>query len=356
MSDAADRTEKPTPKKLREAREKGQIARSRDLSIAAASLAAVMAAAWFGRYVIVELTNRLAHELAHFGDAPLDDIGGGDLRAMILNNGLLLVMLVGPIAVATMVAGIGITGLQGGWSFSPGALTLNWGRLSPVNGAKRFFGGQAVIDTVKTLITAAALAYISWNTVTALLDDSLRFPWLSPVGAAALGWDHIERLLWQGAWALLLLACADYGLQYYRLMQQLKMSKQDIRDEAKQSEGSAEVKGKVRAIQRQMARQRMMADVPGATVVITNPTHFAVALEYRRDTMVAPKVVAKGRDHVALRIREIARQHGIPIVENKPLAQTLFKTADVGETIPAPLFAAVAEVLAYLVRIRQLVL
>ena len=356
MADAADRTEKPTPKRLGDAREKGQIARSRDLGTAAATLASVMAAAWSGKFLMARIAERLAHDLTHFGDAPLTDIGGGDVRALVISNGLLLVMVVAPIALSTMVAGVAINGLQGGWSFAPGALQLNWGRLSPVSGAKKFLNGESAVDLLKTLVTAAALTYVSWNAVTGLLDDSMRFPWLSPVGAAALGWDHIRSLLWQGAWVLLVLACVDYGLQYYRLMQQLKMSKQEIRDESKQSEGSAEVKGRVRAIQRQMARRRMMGDVPKATVVITNPTHYAVALEYRRDTMVAPKVIAKGRDHVALRIRELARQHGIPIVENKPLAQGLFKTAEVGETIPGPLFAAVAEVLAYLVRIKQLVL
>jgi flagellar biosynthetic protein FlhB len=134
------------------------------------------------------------------------------------------------------------------------------------------------------------------------------------------------------------------------------MTKQEIKDEAKESEGSGEVKGKIRRIQREMSRRRMMKDVETATVVITNPTHFAVALRYDRATMTAPQVVAKGQDHLALKIREKARQHGITIVENKPLAQTLFKTAEVGETIPAPLFNAVAEVLAYLVRIKQLML
>ena len=353
---ADDRTEKPTPKKLRDAREKGQIARSRDLALAAASIAATMAAAWFGQRLVTGVMGQLAHDLAHFGDAPLQDIGSGDLRALVISNGMLMAMLVGPIALATMVAGVAMHGFQGGWSFAPGALRLNWSRLNPATGAGRFVNLQSGVDLVKTLLTAAALTYISWNTITALLDESLRFPWLSPVGSAMLGWTYIERLLWQSAWALAILACADYGLQYYRLHQQLRMSKQEVRDESRQSEGNAEVKGKVRAIQRQMARRRMMGDVPNATVVITNPTHFAIALEYRRDTMVAPKVIAKGRDHVALRIREIARQHGIPIVENKPLAQTLYQTAEVGETIPAPLFAAIAEILAYLVRIKQLVL
>jgi flagellar biosynthetic protein FlhB len=132
------------------------------------------------------------------------------------------------------------------------------------------------------------------------------------------------------------------------------MSRQEIRDEAKEQDGSAEVKGRVRRVQREMSRRRMLGDVKKATVVITNPTHFAVALVYDRQTMVAPRVVAKGQDHMALRIREAARRHGVPIVENKPLARTLYTSAEVGDTIPASLFSAVAEVLAYLVRIRQL--
>jgi flagellar biosynthetic protein FlhB len=139
-------------------------------------------------------------------------------------------------------------------------------------------------------------------------------------------------------------------------MKQLKMSKQEVRHEARESEGNAEVKGRIRRIQRDIARRRMIDDVKKATVVITNPTHFAVAIEYRRDTMMAPKVLAKGRDLLAARIREEARKHEIPIVENKPLAQALYKSVEIGETIPAQLFAAVAEVLAYLVRIKQLML
>jgi flagellar biosynthetic protein FlhB len=171
-----------------------------------------------------------------------------------------------------------------------------------------------------------------------------------------LAWERTETLMWRIGFALAFLALFDYGLQRYRMMKTLKMSKEEIRNEAKESEGNAQVKGKIRRIQRDMARRRMIDDVKNATVVITNPTHFAVALQYNRDSMLAPKVLAKGRDILAARIREEARKHEIPIVENKPLAQALYKTVEVGETIPAQLFAAVAEVLAYLVRIKQLML
>ena len=164
-----------------------------------------------------------------------------------------------------------------------------------------------------------------------------------------------ETLLWRVAWALALLSLGDYGLQHYRMMQ-LKMTKQELRDEAKENEGNPEVKGRVRRVQREMARRRMLSDVKRATVVITNPTHFAVALEYKRGSMTAPLVLAKGADQIALAIRERARKHGVPIVENKPLAQALFKSAEIGEVIPAGLFSAVAEVLAQLIRLKQLVL
>jgi flagellar biosynthetic protein FlhB len=152
------------------------------------------------------------------------------------------------------------------------------------------------------------------------------------------------------------LALADAGWQWWKYYQSLKMSKQDLRDEAKGSEGNPEMKARVRRIQREMTRKRMLAAVPTATVVITNPTHFAVALEYRRGTMTAPVVVAKGQDLVAQKIKQIAYDHGVPTVENVPLAQALYKGAEVGDAIPADLFGAVAEVLAYLVRIRQLLL
>ena len=351
-----ERTEKPTRKKLKEARERGQIARSRDLALAAASVAATIALARFGARLIMGLTERLSGDLAHFGDAPMRTATSGDLTQLIVSGGLLLGSVVSPIALATMVAGVGMHGFQGGWSFSPGALQLNWSRLNPANGIKKFGMMQTGADTAKTLVTVSMIVFIAWKAVHGVVEDSARMAWLGPVGAAMLGWGHAEDLLWQVAWGLGLFALGDYGLQYYRTMSQLKMTRQEVLDEAKSNEGNAEVKGKMRRIQRDMARRRMIADVAQATVVITNPTHFAVAIEYRRESMAAPRVLAKGQDHIALRIREAAREHGVPIMENKPLAQALYKTAEVGQTIPAELFSAVAEVLAYLIRIKQLML
>jgi flagellar biosynthetic protein FlhB len=247
-------------------------------------------------------------------------------------------------------------GFQGGWNFAPESLKFNWSRLNPGQGLKRFNVMQTGPDMLKNLVSVAVIGYLGYGAARGVVSETQRFPWLSPGGSASLAWGYTEALLWKIGFALAFLALFDYALQRYRLMKQLKMTKQELKGESKENEGNAEVKGRIRRIQREMARRRMIQDVQKATVVITNPTHFAVALLYQRDTMAAPKVLAKGRDILAARIREEARKHEIPIVENKPLAQALYKTVEVGDTIPAQLFAAVAEVLAYLVRIKQLML
>jgi len=353
---AGDKTEKPTPKRLKDARKKGQIARSRDLAMAAATVAATFALARMGGHVVSALTERVAGDLSHFGDHPLRDVSGPQMAAMAVGGAQLIAVVVGPIALVTMAAAVGMHGFQGGWNFAPESLQFNWSRLNPGQGLKRFKVTQTGPDMLKNLVSVAVVAYLGYGTARAVVSETQRFPWLSPGGSAVVAWSHTEKLLWQIGFALAFLAIFDYGLQRYRMMKQLKMTKQELKSEARESEGNAEVKGRIRRIQRDMARRRMIDDVKKATVVITNPTHFAVALQYNRDSMLAPKVLAKGRDILAARIREEARKHEIPIVENKPLAQALYKTVEVGETIPAQLFAAVAEVLAYLVRIKQLML
>jgi flagellar biosynthetic protein FlhB len=351
-----DKTEKPTPKRLKDAREKGQIARSRDLALAAASVASTLAFAWLGAYLITGLKEGLHAGLASFGNDPLRTVTAGELSALIASGAIDVGRLVGPIALVTTVAAVGMHGFQGGWSFAPGAIRLNWSRLSPAAGMKRFGFSQSGVETIKALIAFATISYFTWRAVEGLLVQAPELAWLAPEAAAYATWLHAEDLLWKAAWALGVLALADYGWQRYQFTSSMKMTRQEVRDEGRQNEGNAEVKGRVRAIQRAMSRRRMLADVANATVVITNPTHYAVALEYRRESMSAPRVVAMGADHLAKRIRERALAHGVPLVENKPLAQSLYATAEVGQVIPAPLFAAVAEVLAYLIRVKRLVL
>jgi flagellar biosynthesis protein FlhB len=354
MSDE-NRTEQPTQKRRDDARKKGQMARSRDLAVAAASVAASIALGRLGGRLLSGLGDELAKDLHHFGDTPLRVVTTGELQGLVIAGGATIGLLVGPIALATLAAGVGMQALQGGINFAPEALQLNFGKLNPMTGLKQLGFSRAGLDTAKTMLTVAVIAWVSWIVIDPMLEDGLNLAWMSPAEAAGAGWAYAESLLWRVAWALAFVAMLDFGLQKYRLTQSLKMTKQEVKDEAKQNE-NPEIKNRIRQVQRQMARRRMMADVPRATVVVTNPTHYAVALEYRRGEMSAPRVLAMGADNVALAIRAKAREHGIPIVENKPLAQALFKSAEIGQAIPGELFSAVAEVLAHLIRMKQLVM
>jgi flagellar biosynthetic protein FlhB len=351
-----DRTEKPSPKRLKDARKRGQVATSRDLALAAGSLAATGVLVAGGTQVLRQLEIQVENGLRTFASAPLRDLAVEDLMPIIAHGGLLLALTAGPIALAAAATGALAMVAQSGFNVSTGALSLNWQRLSPATGLGRLAPARAGVDTLKTIATCTVLAFLAWRVANDLLRDSSRLTWTAPIGSARVGWEIGIRMLWQMGFALLAIGAIDFGIQRWRLWSSLKMTRQEVQDEAKSTDGNPQIKARVRRIQRDMVRRRMLHAVPGATVVLTNPTHFAVALEYRRERSAAPVVVAKGRDLVAARIREIAREHSVPIVENPPLARALFQDCEVGDMIPGPLFGAVAEVLAYLIRIKQLVL
>jgi len=349
-----EKTEKPSAKKLKEARQRGSVPRSADLVAALSLLAVTTVMAQAGATSLGRLQQHLANVLRGLGDRAHVTVTPESLALIAQHDGLLLAVLVGPLMATAALTGLAGNLVQSGWVFAPDRLKPDLMRLSPANGFKRFAPSQGGITVLKATIAVSIVATVLWSLGAAVLADTPRLAWMSPAGAATEAWIWLWRLLVRDGLALLLLAGADVGWQWWRHYQSLKMSKQELRDEAKSSDGNPEIKARVRRVQRDMTRRRMLAAVKTATVVVTNPTHFAVALEYTRGTMMAPRVVAKGQDLLAARIREIARQHGVPIVENKPLAQALFKGAEVGDVIPGDLFGAVAEVLAYLVRIRQL--
>jgi flagellar biosynthetic protein FlhB len=353
---SSDRTEKPSAKRLREAREKGQLPRSRDLGQAGALLACVLTLAWMGDRMLGILTTAIQSSLVRMGDTPLASLGAREVTSLALSNAMALAAVVGPVAAASVLAVLALQTAQGGFVFASEALTFDLTRLSPAQGFKRLGFSQNGVELIKAMVAATVLSVLGWQAVRAMLEQSLGLSRADAGYAAAVGWDSLLSLLRKSAIAMVVLAAADYGVQRWRFMKSQRMTKQEVRDEFRLQEGNPEVKGRVRRIQRELVRKRMLAAVPKATVVITNPTHFAVALEYHRAALPAPRVVAKGQSFMALRIREIARQHGVPIVENPPLARALYKGAEVGDVIPGALFEAVAEVLAYLIRLRQLVL
>ncbi len=355
-SQTGEKTEKPSAKKLQEARKQGNVPRSADLVAALSLLAVTTVLANTGTMSLARLQLRLIDGMKGLDSWARTPVTPEALGVIVMNDGATLALIIAPVMIAAGLTGLAGNLLQSGWVYAPEKLTPDLTRLSPMNGFRRLAPMQSGITLLKAVVSVTIVSSLLWSLGAEALAETPRLAWMSPSGAAAEAWRWIRRLLLQGGMALVALAAADMGWQWWRHYQSLKMSKQDLRDEAKSSEGNPEIKARVRKAQREMTRKRMLAAVPTATVVVTNPTHFAVALQYQRGLMTAPIVVAKGQDLVAQKIKKIAYDHGVPTVENVPLAQALFKGAEVGDAIPAELFGAVAEVLAYLVRIRQLML
>jgi flagellar biosynthetic protein FlhB len=351
-----ERTEKPTAKRVKDAREKGQVARSRDLSAAISLAATVLGLAWLGLEMMSTIAGRVSLGLSSLADHAHQPIVPGTVETLLWADAGLLVKVVGPPALIAGLLSAGASFAQIGWAFSPKALELNWERLSPAQGFIRLKPTRALPELFKALFGMAFVGGIAWMVVSEFYVQAPALMGMTAIESAGVAWDRLWTLLWRVSLALVALAAADYGIQYWQWYSGLKMTRQQVIDESKMNDGRPEVKARVRRIQRDIARNRMLKAVETATVVVTNPTHYAVALEYRRGEMAAPRVVAKGADHMAARIREIARKHDVPIVENVTLARALHKHAEVGDTIPADLFGAVAEVLAYLVRMKRLLL
>ncbi|MFN8057708.1 MAG: EscU/YscU/HrcU family type III secretion system export apparatus switch protein [Vicinamibacterales bacterium] len=351
---STERKEHPTGKRLQDARRDGQVARSRDLTQAIQLAAVLMAFTYYGPQLVAGLAAVLQEGLRSYAGWGARSLTVDDLTPLLITRTTEYGLLVGPLALWSALVVVAAASAQGGWIWAPRALKLHWGSLSPANGLKKLVPSRAFIEVGKTVLVASVVAWICWGLVNEIAERAEPLSRMAPIAAAEVGWDVILRMLKRCSIFLVLLAGGDYGYQKYRYIEGLRMTKQEVKDEHRLMEGNPETKARVRKIQRQIARRRMLAAVPQATVVITNPTHFAVALEYRREAMAAPLVVAKGQDHLAERIKAIAREHGVPLVENKPLAQALFRTVEVGDSIPAELFEAVAEVLAYLIRLKQL--
>lgn len=351
-----ERSEKPTFKRIKDARERGQVARSRDLASAVSFIAATGVLAWGATRLAASIGERFVrafNDAATLGTAPIDAL---TVTNALWSDATLLATLVGPVALAAAALSIGTSVAQTGWVVAPKALEIKWEKLSPSSGIQRFSPKQAGTELAKAIVGLTALGYFCYAVIGDVVAVAPGLASMMPGESARHGWDRVMSLMWRAGLVLAFLAIGDYGIQRWRWYTQLKMTRQEVRDEFKQQDGNPDVRMRVRRVQRDMVRKRMLHAVKTATVVVTNPTHYAVALEYRRETMAAPVVVAKGKDQLALRIKQIAREHDVPVIENVSLARGLYRDAEIGQAIPADLFGAVAEVLAYLVRLKQLVL
>ncbi|HWR28928.1 MAG TPA: flagellar biosynthesis protein FlhB, partial [Negativicutes bacterium] len=348
--DSSEKTEEPTQRKQEESRKKGQVAKSAELSSVFVILAAFVALKAASPYIYEKLTGYMRFaftELSVRGDFTIQSV-----HVVIMNAAVVFMEAIMPVMLSVLVVAVSVSFLQVGFNFTPDTIMPQFSRINPMSGFGRIFSKRSVVELVKSLLKISVIGYFIFRFIRkeALRIPALMMSELSESFAVLAG--IIYDLAFQIAMVVLILAILDYGYQWWEHMQNLKMSKQEVKEEMKQTEGNPQVKSKIREKQRAMAMRRMMSEVPKADVVVTNPTHFAVAIKYAPG-MEAPTVIAKGSDFIAQRIKEIAKENDVVIVENKPLAQTLFKTTEIGDMIPGDLYKAVAEVLAYVYRLKR---
>lgn len=347
---ADQKTEEPTPKRIQDAEEKGNFAHSRELTSAFVLLSAILAFAMAGsfstRHLMATWHNLFTQ--AHVIQPNMDDMQR--LLGWVMKNSF---TILSPILFTIMVGGVIANVVQtGGIRFSTHPLLPRFHKMNPLAGFKRMFSRTALMELFKSIFKITLISLIAFFTIKGRFDE------IPPMMGKSVG----QILIFMGDVALeimivvlvamIFLAFVDYLFQRFTYLKNLRMTKQEVKDERKDTEGNPQIKQRVRNVQIEMMKRRMMTAVPEADMVITNPTHIAVAIQYDQGNSDAPMVVAKGKGFVAEKIRELAKEHDIPVVEDKPLARLLFKTVEVGQMIPAHLYKAVAEILAYVYRLK----
>jgi flagellar biosynthetic protein FlhB len=351
MAEGSDqeKTEPASPRRLEQAREEGDIPRSREIATCTVLLAAGVGLLMIGEKLVHQLNRMLASGMSFDRSEAFDfDRLLMRLGADLINVLIAFAPLAGLLLIVTLVSPI----LIGGWLFSDKALMPNFGRLNPINGLGNMISAHAGVELIKAILKAILVGGVSWMVVSSQMETMLALS-VEPFNS---GSAHVASLILTGfitiVCSLAVIALIDGPYQLWHYANKLKMTREELRQEAKESDGDPHIKAKIRQLQREMAQRRMMTEVPTADVVVTNPTHYAVALKYSDGKMRAPKVVAKGADEVAAKIRELAAEHKVPLLEAPPLARALYTHTELGDDIPEGLYTAVAEVLAYVFQLR----
>ncbi len=347
-----DKTEKATPKKKSDARKKGQVFQSREMSASLILILMIVSMNAFGSILFNQLSAFIKKTFTEY--LVNKDAFNTDILAKIFIDGVIVLAKTSlPLLLIAMIAGLLVGYAQVGILFTLETLKPKGNRINPLSGFKRMFSLRSVVELVKAIIKILIVAWVAYsylksktNEVVALMNADL-LDILSFIGNSAFA------VALRICIAMILLGFLDFLYQRYDYEKNLKMTKQEVKEEFKQMEGNPEIKSKIKQKQRQMSMKRMMQEIPKADVVITNPTHFAVAIKYDAEKASAPIVVAKGQDYIALRIKQVATENKVQIVENKPLARTLFSTVDIGQPIPPELYQAVAEILAFVYNLKN---
>ena len=343
MADEQEKTEDPTDKKLSDARKEGNVAKSQDVSGFVTLVVGVIVLVFYMKVILYKIMDFYVYYLSFFSH----QFSINDLISLFIKSAFEVLILLTPLVFAIMLAGIIGNVAQFGFLFTTKSIKPKFSKLNPISGLKNLFSTKKIFEGIKMTLKVAIAFIVGFN---------LFIGWLNEIPKLEL-FDLMTQIKWFTDKAMILaftligvflvFAAIDFAYQKYSYKKSLKMSKQEIKDEMKNQEGNPEIKAKIRQIQMKMAMQRMMGEVPKADVVITNPTHYAVAIKYNRSKDRAPKVVAKGVDHLAQKIKEVARENDVMIVENKPLARQLYAEVEIEEEIPEKLYKAVIEVLVY---------
>jgi flagellar biosynthetic protein FlhB len=349
MADDQEKTEEPTSKKIEDARKKGNVAKSQDAT-GVATLVVGLAVLLF---LFENAGERLNYLYIHYGTFYGTELTNRNIFDIALVTIREMVFIILPLAVAVAIAGVLGTVMQIGWLFAPEAAKPDIKKIDPIKGLKNLISIKKLVESLKIVLKVGVVFGLAFYF---LLDFLKELPLVTL-------FNFFDQLLWLRDKAIILvavmvtafamLAILDISIVRYQYFKGLRMSKQEVKDEYKQMEGSPEVKSRIRRTQMEMSKKRMMQDIPSADVVITNPTHYAVAIRYNQDKENAPRIVAKGVDNLALRIKQIAYEYDIQVVENPPLARELYKKCNIDQEIPASLYKAVAEVLAYVYKVNQ---
>ncbi len=350
-SDGQDRTEKATPKRREEEKEKGNVAKSQDLSSVAVLIAGLVGLQIFSVRLFQVLSDYFRQT---YGNLSTFTVNVDTIQGQVIDSLTFIMPGVIPVLIIITLIGIGANYAQVGPVFAKKALIPDVKRISPLKGVKNLFSLRSLVELAKGIVKMLIVGWIGYRIIVNHMEDYWTLASLSIMQIFVFIMKLMYEIAIKGAVALIAIAALDYAYQRYDYEKRIKMTKQEVKDEAKQYE-NPETKGRIRGIQRQLARRRMMAAVPEATVVVTNPTHIAIALKYEpKEKSDAPIVVAKGIRKTAQKIKEIAREHGIPVIENKPLARSLYESTDVGMEIPFIFYQAIAEILAQVYKMKNM--
>ena len=344
-----ERTEEATAKRRQDFREKGQVAQSKEVATAALLTMSLLLWVFYARHFWSDLQsiyNSLLRMMAEFQATPMAVVN------LAWEMGAVMAKLLWPIFLMTLVVGFFASFLQVGPLFSTKVFQPELSKFDPIKGMAKFVSKRSAVELVKSMAKISLIGFVAYRTVANEFDTALTLPMLDLNQTLIFLAQVAFLVLGKTCGIIILLAVIDFAFSRYEMEQKMKMTKQEVKEEFKETEGDPQLKARVRSMQQEMARKRMMAEVPKADVIVTNPTHLSVAISYQRSEMDAPKIVAKGADHLAFRIREIAREHKVPIIENKPVARALYKQ-EIGDEIPEEMFTAVAELLAYVYSLKK---